>query len=621
MPAKVHPFEVDIGSLIEVLRDNLYSDPYVALREVLANARDSLLRRWGTSPGSEARIEVRLGDADRTFTVRDNGIGMDEEEVQYGMARVAGSFTRLVRRGVVQKDDVGDWVSGSFGLGFFASFMLAHGVEVRTRRPDRGSPGLLWRCFGGREQEAGQTRIPASWTLEETDWNDEGTEVTLYLKPDFCRELMYPAGVEPLLRRFVDLIEFPVLLSGCASPVNAPPPWLDDTAPREYWLEYFRRRGLLKEGQEVLTLVPVREKEFRGGLFLPKSPSESGTIELHVRHILVGQTETCIEPSMSFVHGIIDHDSLPLPLSREAVLPGPELQRLQSQLRTVFLDHLKSLADSRQADLSAIVRTYGRRLKHAAIEDDRLLGILGPLFSVPVGLHAQPTYLADLVHDHPQVVYMDDPAAQGQYAALWEAAGSAVVNASDHLDRMLIHRYADHCGKEATRADTQPRIDELHEHGWEDVEHLIGLHAPDAQVKQAALPDTVTALFEHNFQDELADMLREAVRTGRDLPDEIREIAEFQDRMHALQQRRRGLFINVRHPLLKALRTAITQGEDPEFLVSSVKALVAIARLQTERVDAPERAKAFALQGHALAALLRELTGRPKVGQAGTNPL
>ncbi len=140
------PFEVDIGNLIQVLAESLYSDPRVALRELLANARDSLLRRWGVARARNGHIRVGWPTAG-VLRIADNGAGMDRAEIREGLARVAGSMTRVVRRQWGESEEWARWLGGWFGLGFFSSFMLAYGVEVRTRQPN--GQAYLWRVPAG----------------------------------------------------------------------------------------------------------------------------------------------------------------------------------------------------------------------------------------------------------------------------------------------------------------------------------------------------------------------------------------------------------------------------------------------------------------------------------------
>ncbi len=610
MPEEKHPFEVDIGSLVEVLQGNLYSNPRIAFREILSNARDSMIKRWGTTPPPDARIELHVDLPNRSLSIRDSGTGMDEQEVRNGMARVAGSTTRLLRRQSNHDNGAADWVSGFFGLGFFASFMLAKGVDVKTKVPSAEGKALLWRCYPGGNLEAQNQRIPASWTLKPVAWDGQGTEVTLYLKPEFWDEFLSRQTIEAHVTHFVDLVEFPICFKDSDLPINGSrPPWMEENTPPQGYEDYLRGRGLLDEDHEILTLLPIRERRFSGVLFLAKPGDPVGKIELHVRHIFVNQDSNYLEEPLSFICGIIDHQDLPLTLSRETVIEGDCLSDFRGELRALVVDHLTSLADTRQADLEAVVRAYGRHLKRAAVDDEELLKILGSQLSVPTGFNSRPTYLNEL-KDQPQVIYMDNPARQGQYAALWEAQGIPVVNASDRLDLMLLHRFFESSETSVVRADTNPKIDETHEPGWEDVEHLVGLQADNAQVKQAKLPEDIPALFEHTIEDVLTDLVNEVSESGRELPDRIAKFAEFHKTMSTLGENRKELFLNVRNPLVLALRGSICQGESTQVLESVARALVAIAQLLTEHVDASERAKTLRYQSEALTALLeRRVTG------------
>jgi HSP90 family molecular chaperone len=384
-------------------------------------------------------------------------------------------------------------------------------------------------------------------------------------------------------------------------------PWQQDDTPLQRYEEYLRRRGLLSEDQATMTIVPIQEEpDLQGVLFLPDPAVLDGVIELYVRHIYVNRDASYISEPLRFIRGIVDHRILPLTLSRESVVQGSELARLHSRLRQVFLDHLKFLGEHKQRDLQKIVQAYGRQLKMAAVEDEELLDIVGDLFTIRVGLGAHERNLGQIVERHPDLVYMDNPAAQGQYAALHEAQGIPVVDASDNLDFMILHQFAEARGKAVARADTA-RIEEVDEPGWERVEHIVEALDDSIQLKKAVLPEKMAALFQHSTDDVLDDWFREATRQGGELSPEIKELKQAHELWSSLRGRRKTLYLNVRHPLLEAFRTACSAGVNLEVLEAVAKALIASARLRTEHLDASACTAAYDAQSHACAVLLGEL--------------
>ena len=612
MPIEQQAFDVNIANLIEVLRESLYSDARVALRELLANARDSLLQRWGLG-SNEGRIEVRL-DSAGVLTVADNGLGMGPREIREGLACVAGSFTRVARREVHDSEDVAGWLSGYFGLGFFASFMLADGIQVLTRRP--GGAAYLWRCFGGRA--AGDaSAIPSSWTLEETEWRGEGTEVSLFLKRGFLGELTSPVAVERLVRLYGDLIEFPIHVSGRLGPVNLRRgPWLDESAGEHDYLEFLKRRGVLADGQDAITVIPLRGQRDIGGVLCLADPAEpEGFIELHSRRLYVNRDRAYAGPRLGFLRGVVDARPLRLTLSRESLIAGPELEWLRNLLRDAFLRHLRWLAGERQGSFRRVIAVYGAALKRAAVEDDDLLDVVGGELPMPVGLGRQEMPMGQLLKRYPRnspIRFLDDPQAQAQYATLLDAQGIPVVNASDRLNLAVLHKYAARQGREVARADADPGIPEVHEAGWEQVERLLTAVDDTIQLKQARLPENVPALFKHEPVDMIEDLFREAHRQhGDDLPPQLRVAELLHQLMSRGRRRRRTLYLNIQHPLLLALRRACEARIESRTLAAVARGLIAAARLYTEHLEPAQRAEAYQAQSQACSALLEQvLSGR-----------
>ena len=175
-----HRVGVDVPSLIAVLSDHLYTTPEVAIRELVANSRDAVIRRRGSGEPFEPCIRLRTNQAQHALLVGDNGAGMTTAEVRDCLSTIAGSATRSA---ALAGDTAGldDAPSGLFGIGFYASLIWAHRIEVLTR----GAEGALYRWVCEKTAEAGG-RQQVGWRLEQVPeelacWEGPGTEVTLHL--------------------------------------------------------------------------------------------------------------------------------------------------------------------------------------------------------------------------------------------------------------------------------------------------------------------------------------------------------------------------------------------------------------------------------------------------------
>ncbi|HAW28539.1 MAG TPA: hypothetical protein DCY03_10540, partial [Planctomycetaceae bacterium] len=120
--------EFDFQGLIQLLAKNLYSEKRVFIRELIQNAHDGILRRQSREPDAfSPRIDVESRPDELQFIIRDNGLGMDLNDIREYLAVIGRGATRL------EKGDVTGLV-GQFGIGFLSAFIVAERVEVETRK-------------------------------------------------------------------------------------------------------------------------------------------------------------------------------------------------------------------------------------------------------------------------------------------------------------------------------------------------------------------------------------------------------------------------------------------------------------------------------------------------------
>ena len=117
--------QFDFDGLIQLLAHHLYSEKNVFIRELIQNSHDSIQRRKAVEDGFGGRIDIETRPADLQFSIRDNGIGMSQQDLQDYLSSIGKSGTRL------EKGEVAGLI-GQFGIGFLSAFVVAKRVEVRT---------------------------------------------------------------------------------------------------------------------------------------------------------------------------------------------------------------------------------------------------------------------------------------------------------------------------------------------------------------------------------------------------------------------------------------------------------------------------------------------------------
>src|SRR5215475_4490782 len=175
------PFQAEVQQVLGLVINSLYTHKEVFLRELISNASDALDKarfvaltgRDTTEQVGEPRISIKLDDDVRTITIEDNGVGMTRDEVIENLGTIARSgsleFVKAYAEAAKSKEG-GLKIIGQFGVGFYAAFMVASRVDVRTRSMLPGSEPVIWRSAGS-----------GTFTVLPGEREHPGTEIILHL--------------------------------------------------------------------------------------------------------------------------------------------------------------------------------------------------------------------------------------------------------------------------------------------------------------------------------------------------------------------------------------------------------------------------------------------------------
>ena len=172
---------VETKNIFPVIKRWLYSDKEIFLREIVSNASDAIVKLHRLISLGEVkdietagRIDVSVSKKARTITVRDNGIGMDADEVKkyIGSIALSGAMEFIEK---YESEGAADGIIGHFGLGFYSAFMVSDKVEVISRSY-RGTPAVKWVCNEEGEYEMSDAEREGHGTDIIMHVNDEGAE-------------------------------------------------------------------------------------------------------------------------------------------------------------------------------------------------------------------------------------------------------------------------------------------------------------------------------------------------------------------------------------------------------------------------------------------------------------
>ncbi|MFN3986980.1 MAG: ATP-binding protein [Rhodocyclaceae bacterium] len=381
--AQIRRAGVDLNGLMSVLSKHLYSTPTVALRELVQNAHDSIVRRrieqadWH-GPG---RIDVEADRAGAVIRIIDSGAGLTEQEIHAYLATVGVGYTRGLRQG--GHDESG--LIGMFGLGFLSAFVLAKRVTVRTtsyQQPDIG------HCYVSTNAEQYSVTTMAARPV--------GTEIVLELHDDYTL-LANTAQLRAVLGRYCVLLREPIHVGGDAEPINPePPPWRRNGEEAALHPVQARRRDIefasrFERNFEPICCLPLTPSEHCDavGLLWVQDGSTYGTsdnrnLSVFLRGMLLDDdARDLLPPWAGFIGGVIESSRLTPTASREDLQRDQHYAAIQRALSEALIVGLADVATQQPEAWRRVLLRHNEALLGAALCDERLFTLLMDSVRVP----------------------------------------------------------------------------------------------------------------------------------------------------------------------------------------------------------------------------------------------
>ncbi len=449
--AQTFPISLHVPGILRLLSEHLYSDPSVALRELIQNAANSCQRRrleTSSVDGYTPHIDLHIDAEQRALVVTDNGSGLTREEIHTYLATIGRGYTAELRERLeVGGRDAAYELIGQFGLGLLAAFLVADQIEMVTRSVQADSPGWRWSSHGDE-----------TYTLGRAERAEPGTTLTLHLKlaGEF---LLNPGVVREAIRSYADFLRVPITLDGGQEPVNVgDAPW-HRGAPLDAYRTYIAGRF---GASDPLTVIPLHDHvetlhlpgggedravtPLRGVLFIPTgstlSIQEYGDLTVYVRRMLVSEQERDLLPRWArFVRGVVDCPALNPTASREQVRRDEAFYLVQRALEAQIIAHLQALAETNPRIWRAIVQQHNDLIKGWALESHTFFAAVCELvtFETSRGRLPLPEILSA---GDGTIYYFVDELGATQEKMLYEARGLVVIDASRFAEESFLKAYA-----------------------------------------------------------------------------------------------------------------------------------------------------------------------------------
>ena len=348
---------VTTENIFPVIKQFLYSDHEIFLREIVANAVDATqkmkaLASSGDFKGElgELKVRVELDEKKKELRIIDRGIGMTEEEIDKYINQIAfssaGEFLEKY------KDQIGS-IIGHFGLGFYSAFMVAKKVTVDSLSWKEGAKAVRWSCDGSPE-----------YTMGESAKTDRGTEITLYLDDD-SSEYAAKGRISQLLGKYCKFMPVPVVFGkktewkdGKSVETdednvinNLEPIWTK--APSELkdedYLKFYRELYPMEEDPMFWIHLNVDYPfTLTGVLYFPKIKErmaiDKNKIQLYCNQMFVTEHVDNIVPDfLTLLHGVIDSPDIPLNVSRSYLQSDANVKKISTYITKKVADRLEEI--------------------------------------------------------------------------------------------------------------------------------------------------------------------------------------------------------------------------------------------------------------------------------------
>ena len=385
-------FQTEVNQLLQLIIHSLYSHQEIFLRELVSNSSDALDKlKYLTltderfqSLAFDPRIDLDLNEEQRTLTISDNGIGMNEEDLVAHLGTIARSGTKNFLANLSGDAKRDSNLIGQFGVGFYSAFMVADRVEVISRKAGEEA---AWRWVSD-----GKT----GFEIDSAERPQQGTTVTLHLNEE-GKEYSNSWKLEGIIKKYSNHIAFPIYL----------------TAEKAEWDETEKKSVKKRKTEQVNSASALWKRskselkdedykelyktisgdwedpmfwfhtkaegtmEYTTLFYVPsKAPADlyqadyKPGVKLYVKRVFITDDAKELLPTyLRFLRGIIDSEDLPLNVSREILQQNRVLSAIRNASVKKVLSEFKSIATNNPEQYGKFIDEFNRPLKEGAYSD------------------------------------------------------------------------------------------------------------------------------------------------------------------------------------------------------------------------------------------------------------
>ncbi len=375
---KTGQINVQTENIFPIIKKFLYSDHEIFLRELVSNAVDASQKlKFFASNGEykgelgELKVEVILDEENKTLTIRDNGVGMTEQEIDKYINQIAFSGAEEFVQKYKGKEGA-EQIIGHFGLGFYSAFMVAERVQIRTLSRFDGSKAVQWESNGSPE-----------FTITEIDKSDRGTDIALYISED-SKEFLSKDRIGEILNKYCKFLPVPVIFGNKTDYIDDPngekdedgkvkrvavdiPNQINNTSPawtkapvdlKDEDYENFYRELYPMTFEDPLFHIHLNVDypfNLTGILYFPRIKEnvevQRNKINLYSNQVFITDSVENIVPEfLTLLHGVIDSPDIPLNVSRSYLQSDANVKKISAHITKKVADKLAEMFKKDRAD-------------------------------------------------------------------------------------------------------------------------------------------------------------------------------------------------------------------------------------------------------------------------------
>ena len=390
-------FKTEVNDLLHLIIHSLYSNREIFLRELISNASDAIdkLRYLSLTDEklkgqfTEGKIEISFDEKAKTLTISDNGIGMNEEELNANLGTIASSGTKKFLASLTEEQKKDSNLIGQFGVGFYSAFMVAKKVDVISRRAGEES-AFIWSSDGS-----------STYSIEPAERSEHGSTLILTMNED-GESFVNRWQLENLIKKYSDHVAYPIYLEydqesytdekdKDGNPVkksehkkeqinSSSALWrrsksdIKDEEYKEFYKNFchdsedplFYLHNHVEGATEYTTLFYIPAK----APFDMNHADYKPGVKLYVKRVYITDDEKELLPTyLRFVRGVIDSEDLPLNVSREILQENRIMTTIRNGSVKKLLGEFKKLSENNPEKYEKFIKEYNRPLKEGLYGD------------------------------------------------------------------------------------------------------------------------------------------------------------------------------------------------------------------------------------------------------------